>query len=70
MVKDGAIEFYGTGLDTPYTDTNVYWLYAGTRPGKRIQKVQGGHAAGHTDKLSLYGRTQRTEYLLCGLAEW
>jgi hypothetical protein len=31
-----SIEFYGTGLDTPYTDTRVYWLVAGSKPGKRI----------------------------------
>jgi len=40
--KDGrfgsrdAIEFYGVGLDTPSTDTRVYWLIEGTQPGKRI----------------------------------
>jgi hypothetical protein len=45
-IKDGVVEFYGTGLDTPYTDTNVSWLVAATRPGKRIQKAEGGHAAG------------------------
>jgi hypothetical protein len=32
----GFIEFYGTGLDTPYTDTRVYWLVPGSKPGKRI----------------------------------
>jgi hypothetical protein len=31
-----AIEFYGTGLDTPYTDTRVYWLVADSRPGRRL----------------------------------
>jgi len=31
-----AIEFYGVGLDTPSTDTRVYWLVVGSRPGKRI----------------------------------
>ena len=31
-----AIEFYGTGLDTPSTDTRVYWLVAGTSPARRI----------------------------------
>ncbi|MEE9501153.1 MAG: C25 family cysteine peptidase, partial [Candidatus Aminicenantaceae bacterium] len=34
---EDAIEFYGTGLDTPYTGTRVYWLVAGSRSGKRIQ---------------------------------
>ncbi len=32
-----SIEFYGTGLDTPSTDTRVYWLLAGDEPGSRIK---------------------------------
>jgi hypothetical protein len=32
----GAIEFYGTGLDTPYTATRTYWLIAGDRAGRRM----------------------------------
>ncbi|MEK6300453.1 MAG: C25 family cysteine peptidase [Acidobacteriota bacterium] len=45
--KDGrfnasdALEFYGIGLDTPSTDIRVYWLTAGSQPGKRIQQAQG-----------------------------
>jgi uncharacterized repeat protein (TIGR01451 family) len=31
-----AINFYGTGMDTPFTGTRVYWLVAGTAPGERI----------------------------------
>lgn len=31
------IEFYGRGLDTPTTDTNIYYLIAGTTPGKRVR---------------------------------
>ncbi|MCU1265033.1 MAG: hypothetical protein JWM21_1351 [Acidobacteria bacterium] len=30
------IEFYGRGLDTSTTDTRIYYLIAGTSPGKRI----------------------------------
>ena len=36
--NDG-IEFYGTGIDTPFSDTRVYWLIKGTRSGKRIASV-------------------------------
>ena len=36
--QDG-IEFYGTGLDTPSTDTRVYWLVVGSKAGKRGQQV-------------------------------
>jgi uncharacterized repeat protein (TIGR01451 family) len=34
-----SIEFYGTGIDTPYSGTRVYWLVRGPRPGKRISTV-------------------------------
>ena len=30
------IEFYGRGLDIPTTDTRIYYLIAGTTPGKRV----------------------------------
>jgi uncharacterized repeat protein (TIGR01451 family) len=35
-----AIQFYGTGIDTPYSGTRVYWLVAENTPGLRIQKLQ------------------------------
>ncbi len=39
-----GIEFYGTGIDTPYSGTRVYWLVRGSRPGKRISAVASpGH---------------------------
>jgi hypothetical protein len=31
------IEFYGRALDTPTTDTRIYYLTAGTTPGKRVR---------------------------------
>ena len=31
-----AIEFYGLGLDTSWTDTRTYWLVAGSQAGKRV----------------------------------
>jgi len=31
-----TIEFYGTGIDTPYSGTRVYWLVAEQTPGLRI----------------------------------
>jgi uncharacterized repeat protein (TIGR01451 family) len=34
-----ALEFYGTGIDTPYTGTRVYFLVAGNTPGQRIQQL-------------------------------
>ena len=38
---DGSIEFYGTGMDTPSSDTRIYWLIVGAQSGKRINS-QGG----------------------------
>ncbi|MGA8622528.1 MAG: C25 family cysteine peptidase, partial [Candidatus Sulfotelmatobacter sp.] len=34
-----ALEFYGTGIDTPYSGTRVYWLVAGEGPGQRIHHL-------------------------------
>ncbi len=36
FVDGDYIEFYGQGLDTPTTDSNIYYLLAGTTAGKRI----------------------------------
>jgi hypothetical protein len=33
---EDALEFYGTGLDTPFTAAHVYWLVVGSRPGRRL----------------------------------
>lgn len=32
-----TVEFYGTGLDTPYSDQQVYWLLPASKAGKRIK---------------------------------
>ncbi len=34
-----SIEFYGTGIDTPFSGTRVYWLIRGSRPGMRVNSV-------------------------------
>jgi len=34
-----SIEFYGTGIDTPFSGTRVYWLIRGSRPGVRIASI-------------------------------
>ncbi len=34
-----AINFYGTGMDTQYTGTRVYWLVTGRVPGLRIHHL-------------------------------
>ncbi len=42
-----SIEFYGVGLDSPTSDTQVYWLTSGDGSGKRInvQTSPGGNAS-------------------------
>jgi hypothetical protein len=45
------IEFYGTGVDTAWTDTRVYWLIEGNQRGKRIGSIDG--AAGWSGIRSL-----------------
>jgi uncharacterized repeat protein (TIGR01451 family) len=36
-----AIEFYGTGIDTPFSADRVYWLVNESFPGKRILAAPG-----------------------------
>jgi len=50
-----AIEFYGTGLDTPFTDKRVYWLVAGNRPGQRI--ALGGGSGGRGSQPQSFPQT-------------
>jgi uncharacterized repeat protein (TIGR01451 family) len=37
-----ALEFYGTGIDTPYSGTRAYWLATGEPTGQRIQRLPAG----------------------------
>jgi hypothetical protein len=60
-----SVEFYGTGLDTPFTDTRVYWLAEGMRSGKRIPRI-GEDAGDRVSSLSFPYTKQkkdRTIYL-------
>jgi hypothetical protein len=41
-----AIEFYGRGLDTPFTDTHVYWLAATGSGAARRMRVHGAAPGG------------------------
>jgi uncharacterized repeat protein (TIGR01451 family) len=34
-----ALQFYGTGVDTQYSGTRVYWLAVGDGPGQRIHQL-------------------------------
>jgi subtilisin-like proprotein convertase family protein len=58
-----SVEFYGTGLDTPYSATRVYWLVAGSSPGKRIATAQGkGDAPSPPSFAYTVERKDRTTY--------
>ena len=37
-----AIEFYGVGLDSAWTDARAYWLVAGSQAGRRINVTPSG----------------------------
>jgi len=34
-----AVEFFATGVDTPFTDARAYWIAPGTSPGLRLPSV-------------------------------
>ena len=67
-----AIEFYGTGVDTPYTDTRTYWLVADSRPGlrMRVHPRAGLHAPAITAGSFDFTRpAERAQHLLRGAAQ-
>jgi len=61
---NGTIEFYGTGIDTPFSGTRVYWLVNGTRPGLRIAQSSASNSqpATVTDFSATTVLEQRTTY--------
>jgi uncharacterized repeat protein (TIGR01451 family) len=61
-----TIEFYGTGIDTPFSDTRVYWLINGTRPGRRVTVLPStGYGATDNSQGFLFTvvREVRTTYV-------
>jgi uncharacterized repeat protein (TIGR01451 family) len=65
LSADGVIEFYGSGIDTPYSNERVYWLVRGTHAGKRIAmepRATPG-SSGPQSFLSTTIREDRTTYL-------
>jgi uncharacterized repeat protein (TIGR01451 family) len=59
-----SIEFYGTGIDTPFSGTRVYWLTSGWGDGMRISSVEA--AGSGTPSATSFPLTvlfqQRTTY--------
>jgi uncharacterized repeat protein (TIGR01451 family) len=64
LASNGAIAFYGTAIDTPFSGTRVYWLVRGSQPGKRISvSSAGGSSASSVQSfLSSVTLEQRTTY--------
>lgn len=64
FIAADSIEFYGTGIDTPFSGTRVYWLIHGSQFGKRIpvSSVQGSGVSGVESFLSSVTLEQRTTY--------
>ena len=46
LSANDAIEFYGTGIDTPYSDARIYWLVQGREAGKRIPQLPANSFSG------------------------
>ena len=44
------VEFYAQAVDNQYTGTNVYWLYWGQEPGKRMGEIDGNVTGGGTKR--------------------
>ena len=62
--NNGAIAFYGTAIDTPFSGTRVYWLVRGSQPGKRIS-VSTSPSSGPSSVQSFLSSVtleQRTTY--------
>jgi uncharacterized repeat protein (TIGR01451 family) len=68
---EGSIEFYATGIDTPYSDTRVYWLVAGDQPGKRVAQQPASETGGEEPSSYPYivELRQRTTYFAALLKE-
>jgi uncharacterized repeat protein (TIGR01451 family) len=49
-----SISFYGTGIDTQYSGTRVYWLVVGTRNGSRIPQLQASSGTNQPAANFLY----------------
>ncbi|MFA7160075.1 MAG: C25 family cysteine peptidase, partial [Kiritimatiellia bacterium] len=53
-------EFYGAGLDTRFTDANIYWLYHATNAAGSALRMAGVAGAGE-NPLASVGYTERFE---------
>ncbi|HBB94156.1 MAG TPA: hypothetical protein DC054_02085 [Blastocatellia bacterium] len=64
------VEFWGQGLDTPTTDTQVYWLINGAHAGRRIAvkgELQPAVSAGPVTSLSQPAPTSPAPFGFAGI---
>jgi uncharacterized repeat protein (TIGR01451 family) len=64
LANNGAIAFYGTAIDTPFSGTRVYWLVRGSQQGKRIPVSTSASSSASSVQSFLSSVTleQRTTY--------
>jgi uncharacterized repeat protein (TIGR01451 family) len=59
-----TLEFYGTGIDTPYSGTRMYWLIGTPASGLRVTPAStGGNAAAIASYEATVERRDRSVYL-------
>lgn len=64
-----SVQFYGVGLDSPFSDLRVYWLVAAKQPGLRIASVLESSLAFNRRRLPLYSRAARPHGLLLSASQ-
>jgi Peptidase family C25. len=64
IMPDGALEFYGQALDTPATESRVYWLIAGSTPGKRVQQIQVGEFEKEIEPQTFMSTVERRDRII------
>jgi hypothetical protein len=64
VAPDGSIEFYGRALDTPATDSRVYWLTVGTGQGRRVQAFKAGDFDSSVEPSSFTDTVERRDRVI------
>ncbi len=47
----GAIQFYGTGIDTAFSNQRIYWLVSGNQQGERIRYAVVSHSGAQSQSF-------------------
>jgi len=58
-----SVEFYGMGVESPFSASRVYWLAAGSQPGVRVNQSKTARAAAESSSFTYsVERKDRTVY--------